>query len=160
MTTTKKLRVIPKEKAVFWLDRYGRWHNEHGPFEHKRIIAYFNAAIQRDKDGYHLYQETEYGAEKVYFPYEDCVLFAVDLILDEPVTIILNTGRKIKLMPGEMSIHDNDLYMQAGEDRIKFIDRSLIKISKIMHFKKDQYHIQVDGKKYHIPNDESESGDS
>ncbi len=155
MAATKKVRVIPKEKAVFWLDRHGRWHNEHGPFEHAKIIAYFNAAIQHDKEGYYLFQKTEYGSEKVYFPYEDCVLFAVDLILEDPATIILNTGKKIKIMPRKMSILGNDLYMQAGDDRIKFVDRGLMKVSEIMIFEEDQYYIQVGGRKYQIPSEES-----
>lgn len=156
MALSKKVKVIPKDQAVFWLDRYGRWHNEHGPFEHNKIIAYFNAAIKRDKDGYYLYQKTEYGAEKVYFPYEDCVLFAIDVIVDNPIMIILNTGKQIKLMPRKLSVHGNDLYMQAGEDRIKFTDRSLMKLSGIMNFEDDQYFINVNGRKYRIPNTQPE----
>ena len=36
----KREFIVPKEEAVFWLDAYGRWHNEHGVFEHKKIVAY------------------------------------------------------------------------------------------------------------------------
>jgi len=150
MVASKKVNVITKDQAVFWLDRHGRWHNEHGPFEHNKIIAYFNAAIKRDKNGYYLYQEMEHGAEKVYFPYEDCVLFAVDLILEEPVKVVLNTGKQIKLMPRKLLIIENDLYMQAGEDRVKFIDRALMKISELMNFDDDQYYIKVGNRKYRI----------
>lgn len=153
MAQPKKVKVIPKDQAVFWLDRHGRWHNEHGPFEHKRIIAYFNAAIKRDKDGYHLFQKTEYGAEKVYFPYEDCVLFAVDLVVDDPLMIILNTGKRIKLMPRKLSVNDDDLYMQAGQDKIKFIDRALMKISEMMIFENEQYFIKAGARKYRIADD-------
>lgn len=151
MTSSKKIKIIPKEQAVFWLDRQGRWHNEHGPFEHPKIIAHFNAAIERDDDGYHLYQKTEYGAEKVYFPYEDCALFGVDLVLDDPVMVILNTGKKIRLMPRRMYVKEDDLYMQAGSDPIKFVGRGLMKISGIMIFEEDQYRIQVAGRTYRIP---------
>ena len=38
--------IIPKEKAVFRMDAHGRWHNAHGPFEHPKIIAYFNAIVR------------------------------------------------------------------------------------------------------------------
>ena len=34
--------VIFKEEAVFWMDNQGRWHNQYGPFQHKRVIDYFN----------------------------------------------------------------------------------------------------------------------
>lgn len=156
MVQSRKVKVIPKDQAVFWLDRHGRWHNEHGPFEHNKIIAYFNAAIKRDADGYYLYQKMEYGAEKVYFPYEDCVLFAVDLVAEDPRMIILNTGKRIKLMPRKLSVSGNDLYMQAKQDRIKFIDRGLMKISEMMIFEKDQYYIKFGGKKYKIPIDSKE----
>ena len=150
MAQSKKVKVIPKDQAVFWLDRHGRWHNEHGPFEHNKIIAYFNAAIRRDKDGYYLYQNTEYGAEKVYFPYEDCALFAVDLVMDDDFRVILNTGKQIKLMPRNLTVKGNDLYMQAGQDTVKFIERGLMKVSKIMTFENDQYYISMNGKKYKI----------
>jgi hypothetical protein len=145
-----KVKIIPKDRAVFWLDRHGRWHNEHGPFEHNKIIAYFNSAIKRDAKGYYLYQKTEYGAEKVYFPYEDCALFAVDLVWDEPITLILNTGKKIPLLLHKLFIKDNDLYMQAGEDRIKFNERCLMRISEKITFENDEYYIKVGDKKYFI----------
>ena len=61
--------VIPKDKAVFWLDKNGRWHNVHGEFEHKRIINYFHSAIKKDKQGYYLFQERGKFREKVYFHY-------------------------------------------------------------------------------------------
>jgi len=151
MAFKKKINIISRDQAVFWLDRYGRWHNEHGLFEHKKIIAYFNKAIRKDKNGYYLFQRTEYGAEKVYFPYEDCVLFAIDLEMNDPIKVILNTSKQIKLMPRKLYIRKNDLYMKAGEDRIKFIDRSLLKVTEMMSFNNDQYHIKIRGKKYNVP---------
>jgi hypothetical protein len=45
MKFKKKTNVISKDQATFWLDRYGRWHNEHGLFEHKKIIDYFDKLI-------------------------------------------------------------------------------------------------------------------
>ena len=68
--------VVPKEKAVFWLDAYGRWHNEHGVFEHKKIISYFHSSIRKDAEGYYLFQKhNDHTIEKVYFKYEDTALF-------------------------------------------------------------------------------------
>ena len=155
MKFSKKINVISKNQAAFWLDRNGRWHNEHGPFEHKKIRGYFDKSIGRDKDGYYLFQKTEYGAEKVYFPYEDCALFAVDIKLDNPIRIILNTGRQMKLMPHHLYIRKNNLYMKIGEDRIKFIAHGLMKIADMICFKNDQYHIKIDGRKYNIPKESS-----
>ena len=155
MKFSKKINVISKDQAAFWLDRYGRWHNEHGPFEHKKIIAYFDKSIERDEDGYYLFQKTEYGAEKVYFPYEDCALFAVGVKLDDPIRIILNTGRQMELMPRHLYTQKNNLYMKVGEDRIKFIDHGLMKIADMMCFEYDQYYIKINGKKYNIPKDTS-----
>jgi hypothetical protein len=151
MTSTKKINIISRNQAVFWLDRYGRWHNKHGLFEHQKIIAHFNKAIRRDKDGYYLFQKTEYGAEKVYFPYEDCALFAVDLEMNNLIKIILNTGKRIRLMPRKLYIKKNDLYMKVGEDCIKFIDRSLLKVTEIMSFNNGQYCIKIKGRKYDVP---------
>ncbi len=46
----KKLNeiVIPKERAVFWMDEHGNWNNEHGRFENRRIIKKFNTSICKD----------------------------------------------------------------------------------------------------------------
>jgi hypothetical protein len=151
MAFTKKINIISRDQAVFWLDRYGRWHNEHGLFEHQKIIAHFNKAIRRDKDGYYLFQRTEYGAEKVYFPYEDCALFAVDLEMNGLIKVILNTGKWIKLMPRKLHIRKNDLYMKVGEDCIKFIGHSLLKVTENMSFNNNQYYIKIKGKKYNVP---------
>jgi hypothetical protein len=69
--------IIPKERAIFWLDKNGRWHNAHGEFEHKKIIDYFHSSIKRDENGYYLFQKRGDVQEKVYFHYEDTALFAV-----------------------------------------------------------------------------------
>ena len=50
--------VVPKEKAVFWLDAHGRWHNKHGVFEHKKIIDYFHSSIRKDAVGIILFKNT------------------------------------------------------------------------------------------------------
>ena len=142
--------VIPKEKAVFWLDKNGRWHNAHGEFKHKKIIDYFHAAIRQDAQGYYLYQERGNIREKVYFYYEDTALFAVDLINDPDVTLILNTRERIKLKPKSLFIKDDNLYMKLGAEIIKFSARGLLKISDLLLFEDETYLIKVNKRKYKI----------
>ena len=143
--------VIAKDQAVFWLDKNGRWHNEHGEFQHKKIIAYFNASIRKDKNGYYLFQQIENMNEKVYFHYEDTALFAVDLIEDKDISLMLNTKRRVKLKPSKLWIRDDSLYMQTSDGNIKFIERGLMKISDLLEFKNEQYFINVKNRKYRIP---------
>ena len=75
--------VISKDKAVFWLDKNGRWHNAHGKFQHQKIINYFHSAIKKDAKGYYLFQDRGDFREKVYFHYEDTPLFVVRIIEDD-----------------------------------------------------------------------------
>jgi hypothetical protein len=121
--------IIPREKAVFWMDAQGRWHNEHGPFEHPKIIAYFNANIRRDDGGYCLSQEINGHIEKVYFPCEDTALFAVDLLGGPPEELLLNTGARIPLDPDRLAMRGDALYQLMGAERIKFSERCLLKIA-------------------------------
>jgi hypothetical protein len=143
--------VIPKDQAVFWLDKNGRWHNEHGEFQHKKIIAYFHASIHKDENGYFLFQQSENFKEKVYFHYEDTALFAVDLIREDDITLVLNTKKRIKLKPKKLWLRDDSLYMQSGGENIKFVERGLMKISDLLEFTNDQYLIKVKNRRYRIP---------
>ena len=143
--------VIPKEQAVFWLDKNGRWRNEHGEFQHQKIIDYFNASIHKDENGYFLFQQTENINEKVYFHHEDTALFAVDLIKEKDITLMLNTKKRIKLKPKNLWIRDDSLYMQTGEENIKFIERGLMKISDLLEFTDNRYFIKVNNRRYRIP---------
>ncbi len=143
--------VIPKEKAVFWLDKNGRWHNAHGEFEHKKIIDYFHAAIRKDAQGYYLYQERDNILEKVYFHYEDTALFAVDFVKDPEPTLILNTHNQIALKPKSLFIKKDSLYMKHGTETIKFTDRGLLKISDLMECEGEKYFVKVKHKRYKIP---------
>jgi hypothetical protein len=144
--------VIPKEKAVFWLDQNGRWHNVHGEFQHKKIIDYFHSSIQKDEKGYYLFQERGNLREKVYFHYEDSALFVVDLIKDNDITLILNTKRRVKLRPKNLFTRNDNLYMRMGKETIKFTDRGLMKISDLLEFSDSQYFIKVKNRKYRIEN--------
>ena len=141
---------IPKEKAVFWLDENGRWHNVHGEFQHKKIIDYFHSSIHKDEKGYYLFQERGNLREKVYFHYEDTALFAVDLIRDTDITLILNTKRRVKLKPKNLFTRNDNLYMRMGKETIKFTERGLMKISDLLEFSDEQYFIKVKNKKYRI----------
>jgi hypothetical protein len=142
--------VISKDDAVFWLNANGRWHNAHGEFQHKKIIDYFHSSIQRDEKGYYLFQERGNLREKVYFHYEDTALFAVDLIKDEDITLILNTKKQLKLKPKNLFTRNDNLYMRLGQETIKFAERGLMKISDLLEFKDDQYFIKVKNRKYRI----------
>ncbi len=153
MTEKIKERVIPKEDAVFRLDKNGRWYNQYGAFEHKKIITFFHSAIQRDSQGYFLEQEHGEYKEKVYFPYEDTALFVFDVILENDITLVLNTGEHIKLSPDQLFMKGDNLYMHYCGERVKFVERGLMKISKSIEEEKDLYFIRVKNKKYRIKDD-------
>ena len=156
MTERLKEIRISKEDAVFWLDGNGRWHNEHGPFENRKIISFFHAHISRDADGYHVAQQRDGLIEKVYFEYEDTALFVFDIHTDLPPTLILNTGRKMRLVPEELFVSGDSLYIDTGEERIKFVDRALLKISKMIGFdEQETYFIRIDNQLYRIRESES-----
>ncbi len=111
MTTQKlKVKVIPKEKAVFWLDKNGRWHNKDGTFEHKKIIKFFHSSIKKDKNGYYLSQDLGTHTEKVYFKYEETALFVFDIIKNkEEIILVLNTKKRIRLEPEKLFIKEDSL---------------------------------------------------
>ena len=151
----KKEVVVPKEKAVFWLDAYGRWHNEHGMFEHKKIISYFHSSIRKDADGYYLFQKhDDQTIEKVYFKYEDTALFVFDVKAQndsDKIRLILNTKDEIPLAPENLFVQNDNLYMEHAGDRIKFIDRAMMKLAHRLKFDQHRYGIELSGKTYDIP---------
>ena len=142
--------VIPKEKAAFWLDKNGFWHNEEGKFEHRKIINYFHRCIKKDKRGYHLAQEHSGYREKVYFPYEDTALFVFDVIKNDDITLVLNTKKRIKLKPRKLFIKGDSLYMDAGDDHIKFTEQALIRVAAFMEQHSDVFLLRVKGRRYRI----------
>ena len=129
-TETKPTKIIPKDKAVFWMDDKGAWHNAHGPFEHPKIIQYFNRSIQRDAEGFFLCQEMEHAFEKVYFPFEETALFVADVSAKNPGHLLLNTGKKMLLDPAALFIRDDSLFIRMPDHLIKFTSRALLKLSK------------------------------
>ena len=148
----KKIKeiVISKDEALFWLDKNGCWHNKHGAFQHKGIIDYFHSSIKRDSNGYYLSQYNGNYKEKVYFNYEDNALFVFDIIKDKDIILVLNTKKQIKLRPKKLFIKDDSLYMQIGEESVKFTERNLMKISDLIEYDNQQYFIRVKNRRYRI----------
>ena len=142
--------VISKDEALFWLDKNGRWHNKHGVFQHRRIIDYFHSSIRKDSGGYYLYQNNGNYREKVYFNYEDNALFVFDILKNKDIILVLNTKKQVKLRPRKLIIKDDNLYMQIGEERIKFAERGLMKISDFIEYDNQQYYIRVKNRRYKI----------
>ena len=151
MTKQLKEIVIEKDRAVFWLDSNGRWHNKHGRFEHRKIIDFFHASIRKDKDGYYVAQETETYKEKVYFRYEDTALFVFNVTRNKDIHLLLNTKKRIKLDPEKLFIRNDSLYVKDGEEPVKFTEKSMMKMSKYMESDNDGYFIKINDKTYKIP---------
>lgn len=143
--------VIPKEKATFWMDGHGRWHNKHGPFENKKVIEYFNAAIQLDSDGYHVAQNRDGTLEKVYFFHEDTALFVMDIIKDKSQVLLLNTRARIPFQADKLFIRNDQLYYQNASERIKFSERALLRIANRVVFEQGRYFFKKDQERYLIP---------
>ena len=142
--------IISKDKAVFWLDANGSWRNKSGRFRHKKISDHFHAAIQKDAGGYFLFQDRGGVTEKVYFPYEDTALFIFEVILNDSISVVLNTGEKVHLEPKNLFVRNDNLYLSMSGERIKFTERSLIKISQLLEVDDDHYYIRLDGNKHRI----------
>jgi hypothetical protein len=148
----KPVMTIPKEEAVFRLDKNGVWYSHNEKFTNKKIIAYFHSMIKKDKDGYFLGQEHKHYIEKVYFPYEETPLFVFRIIkTDDGLFLRLNTGEKIKLDPAKLFVRNDNLYFQNDEDLIKFNEYALITFADYLDDTDDQYVINIDGNRYPIP---------
>jgi hypothetical protein len=133
------VRIIPREEAVFWLDKNGCWRNRHGKFRNPKIIAHFHACIQRDEHGYFLTQDHPHYREKIYFPSEDTALFVFDVQeKDQEVMLKLNTGQEVPLPPDKLFIQNDHLYMDLDGERVKFSERALIALSKYLQFDEEQ----------------------
>ena len=143
--------VISPEEATFWLDRWGRWCNRHGPFEHPKIISYFNAAIARDEKGYFVAQVNGDIYEKVYFRHEDTALFVFDVLPEDDLTLVLNTGRRMALDPAALFIRNDALYFRNGPELIKFNEASMLKISRHFTITGDQCFLRFRGRSYAVP---------
>jgi len=143
--------VIPREKAVFWMDAQGRWHNRHGRFEHKRIIDHFNRSIRCDSGGYYVTQERGGIREKVYFPYAGTPLFVVRLIPGPTLQLELNTGAVLQLDPEQLFSHDDQLYQRQGKALIRFTDRALLALCDHLIETPTGLSIRLDNQVFPIP---------
>ena len=151
MTSEKKSIIVPKEKAVFRMDKNGVWHNEHGKFEHPKIIRHFNRSIQKDDLGYYLSQETDDFEEKVYFPHEDTALFVADFFGEEKLKLTLNTTKTLILNPTQLFTRDDSLYLQTPEHCIKFSQHALVKLSRYMEETDGRFCLKLNQTTYTIP---------
>ncbi|SMC98159.1 hypothetical protein SAMN02746065_11880 [Desulfocicer vacuolatum DSM 3385] len=153
MESELKEMIIPKEDALFWLDKNGVWHGENGKFEHPKIIRHFNASIKKDDMGYHLCQPREGFLEKVYFTYEDTALFVIDIIeeKDAQLTLLLSTREPLILEPGQLYTCNDNLYVQTPEHCIKFSQRALVKISAFLEDDGENLCLDLGGVLHEIP---------
>lgn len=145
------LIIIPKEKAVFWMDGRGNWCNEGGQFQHKKIIDYFNRSIGKDENGFFVSQENGGVYEKVYFPYEETAYFVFDVIMEDPVTLVLNTTRRMRLDPEALFIRNDSLYLLHGNDLIKFTEHAMVKIANIIEEDGEHLYIRTGSRRLKIP---------
>lgn len=130
MAQAKKQNIISKEQAVFWMDKDGVWHNEHGKLEHPKIIKYFNQSIGKDSRGYFLSQTINDVEEKVYFSYEETAVFVVDLVKkDAGIELTLNTLDTIALDPEALYIKADALFMETDAHLVKFTQKALTQMS-------------------------------
>lgn len=147
---SKPVRIIPREKATFRLDKNGNWRAYDDRFENRKIISYFHSLIKKDQDGFFLEQEHPHYIEKVYFPYEDTALFVTRIIEKDGLTICLNTGLQIPLEPEKLLLKNDNLYLRNGEDLIKFNQNALITLSGYMDDVDEQFVIKISGRKHVI----------
>ncbi len=143
--------VVPKERAVFWLDRRGRWCNADGVFRHPRISEHFHRSIRRDAGGYYVGQERAGGVEKVYFPYEDTALFVREVVFGEEIRLRLNTGLEIPLGPGALLACGEALYATHDGERIRFTERAMVQLSRAMTSSEEGLFLETRHGRHRIP---------
>lgn len=71
-------------------------------------------------------------------------------LLNDRILLLLNTGKQIELQPLNLFIKDDNLYLQTDDDRIKFVERALIQISRYIDYDNDQYSLTVSGGRFLI----------
>jgi hypothetical protein len=148
---SKPVATIPKEEAVFRLDKNGVWYNGDRKFEHQKIIDYFHSMIKRDQNGYYLEQEHRDFIEKVYFPFEDTALFVFRVIDKDGLTLVLNTGKQLKLDPEQLFLQNDRLYLRHDDEIVKFSEEAMFALAEYMEEADGCYFICWEGKEYPIP---------
>jgi len=148
----KPVKIIPKEDAVFRLDKNGKWRQlDDEEFANRKIIKYFHSMIKKDEEGFFLQQEHEHYIEKVYFPYEDTPLFVFGVIKNDGLLLHLNTGKKIRLDPQKLFLKNDTLYVRNDADLIKFTENTLLSLAGYLDEEADRFVIDLDGKRHPIP---------
>ncbi len=147
---TPRQVVISKEDAVFWMDENGQWHNEHGKFEHPRIIKHFNTSIKKDTKGFYVAQSTDQVEEKVYFKYKETAIFVVDLKQKDGLILILNTGRTARFDPKQLMVKNDSLFVRTEGCLIKFSSQAMVKISRYLKEEEGKLMFSLDGKSWPI----------
>lgn len=148
----KPVIIIPKEQAVFRLDGNGVWwHIDGEKFSNPKIIDYFHSMIQKDEGGFFLEQEHEHYIDKVYFSCEDTALFVFGIIKGDRPTLCLNTGKKFPLDPEKLMLKNDSLYIEDGNDLIKFNERAMFALADYMEDTDGQYVMVIDGERTVIP---------
>lgn len=140
--------TVPKEAAVFWMDKDGFWNNDGGRFELKKIIRRFNASISRDAAGYYVTQINGKRREKVYFFHEDTALFAIDIQKKPPGSMRLNTGKRIPFLPEKIYKTEENLYTVHQGEWIKFSERSLLKLVPLIDMETDPWILHWERRTY------------
>jgi hypothetical protein len=123
----------------------------HGPFQHRKLIQYFNAAIRKDADGFFVEQERGDVHEKVYFRCGETAFFAVDVTVGSALTVLLNTGERVSLEPEKLYIENDALFMQHQDTCIKFTDRCMMMLSGYIQEIDGACYFQFNDKKSLIP---------
>lgn len=148
----KPVMIIPREKAVFRLDKNGEWRINNEKFTNQKIIRYFHSVIKKDENGYFLEQEHKHFIEKVYFPYEDTALFVFRVIRKDVLILCLSTGENIRLDPEKLLMRNDSLYLRNNdEELIKFNADAILSLADYMDDAEGQYFINLDGKRHRIP---------
>ena len=144
--------VIPKDKAVFGMNELGKWYNEFGLITKPSIIKKLNSSLSFDECGFYVSQVIDTRREKIYFPYVETALFAIDFSINDVnnIRLKLNTKEQIQLDPESLFVKDDCLYQEQSEYCIKFSERALVKLSKNLEEEGDQLLIVINGHPYSI----------
>jgi hypothetical protein len=142
--------VIAADEAVFWMDGQGRWCNAHGRLRHKKTIDYLNRCIGWDQNGWFVRHQKEAVWEKVYFHCQETALFVVDVRMQTPISLVLNTGRCLQLKPKRLIIRSDSLY-QTVPVLIKFSADAAAKLISLLEENPNGWTIRIGRRRYPIP---------
>jgi hypothetical protein len=67
------------------------------------------------------------------------------------MTLVLNTGLQVPLDPRQLYIQNDALYLEQDGERIKFAERALLQLSRLLVEEGGVCWILADGVRYRIP---------